>query len=92
MFYNKLNGGQESYDEYFSDLWWCAEHDVSIHSATSFISGVDFATHTVTLIYITKEGQWLKGPKLETNDNMSGNSLYLNSEEGFKGEETNFRS
>lgn len=67
-----------------------AEHDVSVNSATSFLSGVDFDKHTVTLIYITKEGKWLKGPILDSSKKWNEKELYLNAEGGFKGEPTNY--
>ncbi|WP_237585502.1 hypothetical protein [Alkalibacterium sp. MB6] len=35
-----------------------AEHDVSVRSASSFISGVNFFSYSVALLYITKDGQW----------------------------------
>ncbi|WP_159722416.1 D-alanine--D-alanine ligase [Enterococcus sp. CSURQ0835] len=40
------------------------EHDVAILSAFSVISAVYFDYYQVQLVYITKEGQWVKGPLL----------------------------
>lgn len=41
-----------------------AEHDVSILSAYSVLSAVYYNYYQVQLIYITKEGKWVKGPLL----------------------------
>lgn len=43
-----------------------AEHDVSILSAFSILKAIYFDYYEVQLIYITKEGQWLKGPCLKS--------------------------
>lgn len=41
-----------------------AEHDVSILSAFSVLNAVYYNYYQVQLVYITKEGQWIKGPLL----------------------------
>lgn len=41
-----------------------AEHNVSISSAKAFLSAVDFNKFSVTLVYITKDGEWMKSPTL----------------------------
>ncbi|MEL5940543.1 D-alanine--D-alanine ligase A, partial [Tetragenococcus halophilus] len=41
-----------------------AEHDVSILSAFSVLNAVYYNYYQVQLVYITKEGQWVKGPLL----------------------------
>lgn len=41
-----------------------AEHDVSILSAFSVLNAVYYNYYQVQLIYITKDGQWVKGPLL----------------------------
>lgn len=46
------------------------EHDVSVNSAASFLKGVSFERHTVTLIYITQEGDWLRGPLLTYSEKV----------------------
>lgn len=41
-----------------------AEHEVSILSAFSVLNAIYYNYYQVQLVYITKEGQWLKGPLL----------------------------
>jgi len=41
-----------------------AEHDVSILSAFSVLNAIYYNYYQVQLVYITKEGQWIKGPLL----------------------------
>ncbi|MDN6640123.1 MAG: D-alanine--D-alanine ligase [Tetragenococcus sp.] len=41
-----------------------AEHEVSILSAFSVLSAVYYNYYQVQLVYITKDGQWVKGPVL----------------------------
>ncbi|MDN6257317.1 MAG: D-alanine--D-alanine ligase A, partial [Tetragenococcus halophilus] len=41
-----------------------AEHDVSILSAFSVLNAVYYNYYQVQLVYITKDGQWVKGPLL----------------------------
>lgn len=41
-----------------------AEHDISILSAFSMLKAFYFEYYQVQLVYITKEGSWLKGPLL----------------------------
>lgn len=60
-----------------------AEHDVSLNSASSFVSGIDFNYYTVTLVYITKEGNWMKGPKL-TEAVSEQDKFKLNEQSGWE--------
>ncbi|MEG0550597.1 MAG: D-alanine--D-alanine ligase [Vagococcus sp.] len=39
-----------------------AEHDVSILSAFSILKAIYYNYYEVQIVYITKDGQWLKGP------------------------------
>jgi D-alanine-D-alanine ligase len=39
-----------------------AEHDVSILSAFSILKAIYYNYYEVQTVYITKNGQWLKGP------------------------------
>lgn len=41
-----------------------AEHEVSILSAFSVLNAIYYNYYEVQLVYITKEGQWVKGPLL----------------------------
>lgn len=41
-----------------------AEHEVSILTAQSVINAMDKATYAVDTIYITNEGEWIKGPQI----------------------------
>lgn len=41
-----------------------AEHDISILSAYSILNAIYYDYYEVQLVYITKEGTWLKGPLL----------------------------
>lgn len=41
-----------------------AEHDVSVLSAFSVLQAVYYEYYSVQLVYITKSGQWVKGPLL----------------------------
>lgn len=67
-----------------------AEHEVSVNSAFSFLSGVDFAIYSVTPIYITKEGQWFKGSTLVSADSVSEDSLYLTEDDTLESEQTTY--
>ncbi|GAA3018126.1 D-alanine--D-alanine ligase [Tetragenococcus solitarius] len=42
-----------------------AEHDVSILSAFSVLNAVYYNYYQVQLVYITRDGQWIKGPLLK---------------------------
>lgn len=42
-----------------------AEHDVSILSAFSVLNAIYYNYYQVQLVFISKEGQWVKGPLLE---------------------------
>jgi D-alanine-D-alanine ligase len=61
-----------------------------VNSAASFLSGVNFDKYKVTLMYITKEGKWYKGPVLEKEEEVPEEKLYLNTENGFNGEESGY--
>lgn len=61
------------------------EHDVAILSAFSVISAVYFEYYQVQLVYITKAGQWVKGPLL-TEKPESEEALHLTWDE--TGEQT----
>jgi D-alanine-D-alanine ligase len=61
-----------------------------VNSAASFLSGVNFDKYKVTLMYITKEGKWYKGPVLEKEEEVSEEKLYLNTENGFNGEKSGY--
>ena len=39
-----------------------AEHEVSILSAFSVLNAIYYDYYQVQLVYITKNGQWVKGP------------------------------
>ena len=41
-----------------------AEHDVSILSAYSILKEIYYNYYTVTPVYITREGKWLKGNEI----------------------------
>lgn len=44
-----------------------AEHEVSILSAFSVLNAIYYNYYQVQLVFITKEGQWVKGPLLTEN-------------------------
>lgn len=52
------------------------EHDVSILSAFSVLNAIYYAYYQVQLIFISKEGQWVKGPLL-TEKPASKDELHL---------------
>ncbi len=41
------------------------EHDVSLQTAMAVIKEFDFATYDITPFYITKQGEWRKGPQIK---------------------------
>ena len=65
-----------------------AEHEVSILSAFSVLNAIYYNYYQVQLVFITKEGQWVKGPLL-TEKPASKDVLHLSwdpsgqTEEGF---------
>lgn len=71
-----------------------AEHEVSILSAFSVLNAIYYNYYQVQLIFITKEGQWVKGPLL-TEKPASKDVLHLSwdpsgqTEEGFTGKVIN---
>ena len=54
-----------------------AEHDVSVLSAFSVLNAIYYTYYQVQLIFISKEGQWVKGPLL-TEKPASKEDLHLN--------------
>ena len=56
-----------------------AEHDISIMSTYSILQAFYFDYYDVQLIYITKEGDWLKGPLLKEAP-QTEQELYLSKE------------
>lgn len=48
-----------------------AEHDISILSTHNILQQIMFEVYTVQPIYITRQGQWIKGPLLEGPSNFS---------------------
>ena len=71
-----------------------AEHEVSILSAFSVLNAIYYNYYQVQLVFITKEGQWVKGPLL-TEKPASKDVLHLSwdpsgqTEEGFTGKVIN---
>lgn len=71
-----------------------AEHEVSILSAFSVLNAIYYNYYQVQLVFITKEGQWGKGPLL-TEKPASKDVLHLSwdpsgqTEEGFTGKVIN---
>ena len=53
-----------------------AEHDVSVLSAFSVLNAIYYTYYQVQLIFISKEGQWVKGPLL-TEKPTSKEDLHL---------------
>lgn len=53
-----------------------AEHDVSILSAFSVLNAIYYNYYQVQLVFISKDGQWVKGPLL-TDKPTSPEELYL---------------
>ena len=53
-----------------------AEHEVSILSAFSVLNAIYYNYYQVQLVFITKEGQWVKGPLL-TEKPASKDVLHL---------------
>src|SRR5699024_8943656 len=57
-----------------------AEHEISILSAFSVLGAIYYNYYQVQLVYITKDGQWVKGPLL-TEKPVSEKVLHLNWED-----------
>ena len=53
-----------------------AEHDVSVLSAFSVLNAIYYTYYQVQLIFISKEGKWVKGPLL-TEKPASKEDLHL---------------
>lgn len=47
-----------------------AEHEVSLKSAYSILQIIYYEYYTVIPVYITREGQWLKGKPIKTKDQL----------------------
>lgn len=67
-----------------------AEHEVSVNSAASFLSAVDFDLYTVTPVYISKKGDWLAGLNLNYAVNIDAEALKLNAEGALEGKSITF--
>jgi len=51
-----------------------AEHDVSIISAYNIMKEIYYKFYTVTPIYITRDGQWIKGKEITAADQLTEES------------------
>lgn len=67
-----------------------AEHEVSVKSAASFLSAVDFNRYSITLIYISKEGDWVYGPQLKSAEEILTAELKLDRDTALKEESMTF--
>lgn len=70
-----------------------AEHEVSILSAFSVLNAIYYNYYQVQLVFITKEGQWVKGPLLTENLPAKMSCIFHGTsgqtEEGFTGKVIN---
>lgn len=73
-----------------------AEHEVSILSAFSVLNAIYYNYYQVQLVFITKEGQWVKGPLLTENLPAKMSCIFHGTsgqtEEGFTGKVINPRN
>ena len=61
-----------------------AEHDVSVLSAFSVLNAIYYNYYQVQLVFISKDGQWIKGPLL-TEKPESQDVLQVLTDEGVQG-------
>lgn len=60
-----------------------AEHDISILSAHSIAQAIMYDVYQVQPIYISKDGQWIKGPEM-TGPSVSNRQLILEESDQMK--------